>query len=212
MNVLVAGDSWGEGVRDSGHQLHPGIGAFFQDFGWHHHNVSLGGYSNSEILGSIREFYRNNHAPTVLVIFWTCPLREWKQTLPSIKNINSWCQLYWSDVFNDLLTIVGGSTKLISIGGLADVDVDPSPGINYTISSCCDLLMPDHHHYPFGDFKYVDRAFDDVETRYQVLDNIDKKMKNFKKYIGSTMRRDGGHPSADGYRRIFESIPREIYD
>lgn len=211
MNVLVAGDSWGEGVRDRGHQLHPGIQAFFQDYGHTAHNISIGGLSNTEICKEIARHLLTNSSPDILIVFWTCPLREWKSPRPAIQDIDSWCSQYWREIFNDLNAIISDKVIVISIGGLADIPRHIQTPFAFHMPSCGRYLMQEHHIYQFGDFNYVDRAFDSADLRYQVLDHIESKMKIWRQYQFKTMRSDAGHPSADGYRRIFENIPMSLY-
>lgn len=211
MRLLVAGDSWGEGVRDRGHQLHPGIQAFFQDFGHTADNISLGGFSNTEILGAIRRFHE--HSTTdLLLVFWTCPLREYKVSGQPIQDIQSWCVQYWQRIFTELDEILKETaTPVISMGGLADIPPQVLQNFDYHMPSCCQYLMPNHHAYVFGDFNFVDRAFESMQLRYEVLTNIETKMTVWRQYQFKTMRSDAGHPSADGYRRIFEQLPRHFY-
>ena len=209
-DCLIAGDSWGEGVRAAGKQLHPGLSAFFQDVGIDCHNISFGGLANSEIIHRTWEHLGvAATAYATVVFFFTCPLREFKFNHTPITDTHSWLSSHWQGIATELGKMKDRwGFKIVAIGGLTDIPDWVMLPADVLIRSSGGVLFENHVFFPFADFRFVDVAWTDTDRKMSAIATISAKYLCWES--NKTLMHDNIHPGAKGYELLWTKIQPHI--
>lgn len=228
MKILLAGDSWGCGTwvntlpNEPYGVVHKGIEQFMIDDGIEVLNISEGGLSNSEIIRKL-VCVRKIHTYDYIFFIQSDPLRDLKNSIGVEDKIK------WFEDYEHLLKIrdqqltktyvklnqfsnqIG--VKIHMLAGCSKIDkklIEPYNNLICVIPAIIEFLCPNSSPdiWIQGNWhKFIDDKWS-LETIDKLIEQHDILLENQKKCI--YFKNDWAHPSAEGYRKVYEFIKQHI--